>query len=327
MNVQDVICLIVQSVNEGKHFFKYKDMILIGENTSGKSKIIKESIKKMQHDDAYDAYFIDSNNRVILTDNTQLLLNDEFSKFKVKDLVQCRIKKDYFNKKDVFSDDSGGEIILGELINHHDKYTDLFLEVLDINMVYEKSEESDFVNDEVEQIYINGTNLREISSGIQSMLRILMEVNFAYENKCKVVFIDEFNSNLDYNASSDFFIKLRCRYPEMRFVISSHDIYTLKGVNNADVVRVYKGYEKVEENLCEFFDSDDLDNMEMIDRKLFNGTTDRNQKKEEDIILGNLLKKIIVEDDISGEEKECLRSMSNLTLRQKLVKNFIFERI
>ncbi|MBN9645572.1 ATP-binding protein [Terrisporobacter glycolicus] len=324
MNVKEVINLIVESVNQEKKIFKYKDMILIGENTSGKSKIIKECIKKMNYN---DVYFIDSNNRVILTDDTQRLMNDEFCKFKVQDIVRCRIKKDYFNKKDVFSEDSGGEIILGELINHNSKYTKLFFEVLEIDMVYENLEESNFITDEVEQVYINKTNLREISSGIQSMLRILMEVNFAYENKCKVIFIDEFNSNLDYNASADFFIRLRCKYPNIRFIISSHDIYTLKGVYDADIVRVYKHYEKVEENMCEFFDSNDLDNIEMIDRKLFTGTTDSNQKKEYDIILATLLKKVILDNNIETEEKQYLSEMDNLTLRQELIKNYILERI
>lgn len=320
MNVKEIISLIVESINNKKNFFRYNNMILIGENTSGKSNIIKGAIRGLKYK---NIYFIDSNNRVIPTKNG--LMSDEFSKVRVSELVECRMKKDYFNKKDVFSDDSGGEVILGELIKNNVKYTALFKNILNIDMIYQKSD--DFVKDEVEQIFIDGSNIREISSGMQSMLRILMEVNFANESQCKTVFIDEFNSNLDYEASSEFFIKLRENYPNIRFIITSHDIYTLKGVDNADIIRVYKGYEEPGKNICEFFDSNDLDNLEIIDRKLFAGTNSRNKKDEKDIFIGNILKIIISGKTISPDEKKQLENMTELTLRQIVVKEFILERI
>lgn len=320
MNVKQVIDTILKSITNEENFFRYRDMILIGENTSGKSNIIKGAIKGLKFK---DVYLIDSNNRVIPIKRG--LIGDEFDKFKVMDLVKCRIKKDYFNKKDVFSDDSEGEVILGELIKNNAKYKRLFKDILDIEMEYQDS--NDFVEDEVEQIYIDGSNLAEISSGIQSMLRILMEVNFAYEHNCKTIFIDEFNCNLDYEASSELFIKLRKNYPNIRFIITSHDIYTLKGVDNADIVRVYKGYEEPEKNICEFFDSNDLENLEMIDRKLFTGTNNRNQKNEKDILIGNALKAVVSGKEITEDEKKQLEDMDELTLRQSVVKEFIFERV
>ncbi|MGU8702740.1 AAA family ATPase [Clostridium perfringens] len=323
MNVRNIIDLIINAINNNTKFLLYDDMILIGENTSGKSNIIKGVIKGLKDDK--QIYFIDSRNRIIPTKGN--IIDDEFSKFKIGSIIECRIKNDNFNKRDVFSDNSGEEVILGELIKNNSKYIQLFKEVLNIEMTYEKS--IDLVQDDVEQIYIDKTNLREISSGVQSKLRILMEVNFASENNCKIVFIDEFNNNLDYKASADFFIKLRQKYPNIRFIITSHDIYTLKGVSNADIVKIYKGFEKIESNICEIFDINDLDNLEMIDRKLFSGSTERNQKDKKDIILGNALKLILSGNNLDSNiyDELCAIDKDDLTLRQKVVRNYILERL
>ena len=320
MIVQDVVNLIKKSIINKTNFYQYKDMIIIGENTSGKSKMLKDSIKALINE---GAYFIDCKNRVIPT--TRGLMADEFNKFKVSEIVGIRIKKDNFNKKDIFSIQSDSEVVLEELIKNNNKYKKLFKEVLDIEMEYE--EPVSFVNDELEQIYINSDNLREISSGIQSMLRILMEVNFASENMCKVVFIDEFNTNLDHKTSSEYFMKLRKKYSNIRFIITTHNIYTLRGVDNADVIKIYKDFEKPEDNSCEIFDSNDLDNLEVIDRNLFSGTTERNGKDEKDILLSNALKIFLSSGTLDDGIKDTLKSISNLTLRQNIVYNYIFERV
>lgn len=322
MNVKDIIELIKNSIINETKFFLHKDMMLIGENTSGKSNIIKGAIKALNYQ---GVYFIDSRNRVVPTKGA--IIGDEFGKYKASEIIKCRLKQNNFNKRDMFSDDSEGEVILGELIKNRSKYIQLFKETLNIDMIHEST--NSFVQDEVEQIYINNTSLSEISSGIQSKLRILMEVNFANENQCNVVFIDEFNSNLDYKASTEFFISLRNRYPNIRFIITSHDIYTLRGITDTDVVKIYKEFEEPEANSCEIFDINDLDNLESIDRKLFGGVIGRTQKDEKDIFLGNALKLLLSKKSIEPSVTIALRGMmeEELTLRQKAVRNYILERL
>lgn len=318
MNVKEIIDLILKSIEENTNFFQYRDMIIIGENTSGKSMIIKQVIKNINNE---RIYFIDVKNRTIPTKD--YLIKENFDDIEIKDLLSYRVERDVFNKKDVFLSDKGSEVVLSELISNISKYKELFKRVLNIDLIKEKSD--DFVRDEIEEIQISNVNLREISSGIQSMLRILMEVNFANEKKCEVILIDEFNINLDYETSSSFFIKLRENYPNLRFIITSHDIYTLQGIDNSDVLRVYKTYESQENNLCEFFDSNDLDNLELIDRKLFNGVK-KKKVKDDDIFLRNIFKLAILGKNISEENKEKIIGLENLTLKQKIIKDFIIER-
>ncbi len=320
MNVKDITKLMKQAIVNDTNFLLHKDMIIIGENTSGKSKLLKDLIKGLNNN---SIYFIDSKNRTIPI--KEGVLGDEFNKFKVEEIVEYRIKPENFNRRDVFYTASGSEIVLGELIKYNSKYANLFKDTLGINMTYVKSNE--LVQDAVEDICIGPDKLSKISSGIQCRLRILMEVNHASENKCKVIIIDEFNTNLDYKAASQFFIQLKTRYSHIRFIITSHSIYTLRGIDNADVVKIYKGFEKSEDNSCEFFDCKDLDNLEIIDRKLFSGSSYGKQKNDTDIFLSNILKRVISGENIDYDLVKKVNQIEGLTLRQEIVQKYVLDRI
>lgn len=324
MKISDVVKLVYDSINENRNFYWHMDMVIVGENRAGKSNLLKEIIKKLGFN---KVYLIDDKNRCI--PSSRGLSSDKLDKFDACEIVKFRIDEDNFNKRDVFSDKDGSEVILEELISNKDKYIYLFKEVLGINLTMpEESHENSTevidiakeINDIAEEIMIDKCSLSQISSGVQSKLRILMEVNYAYEKGYKVVIIDEFNTNLDFKNSYLFFQQLKTRYNNIRFIITSHSIYTVKGIENIDVIKIYKQYEDIYDNPCEAFDGDDLDNLEIIDKKLFGGAKKINEK---DIELSNCLKNIISNKDISENEKEMLNKLGDLTPRQKIVCDYI----
>ena len=322
MNVKDIIEVIKTAKKDNTKFFSYYDMVIIGENTSGKSNIIKGAIKALE---LKNVYFIDSRNRVIPSKGN--LINDQFSNFEVQNIVRTRILLKNFNKNDVFTNDSGKEVVLGELILNSGEYTNLFKRILNIDM--RKETMNDLISDGMTQIWIDNTDLSKISSGIQSKLRILMEVNFANKNNCEIVFIDEFDSNLDYKAASTFFSNLKKEYSNIRFIITTHNIYTLKGVKDADIVKIYKLFGEIEDNICEICDSNDLDNLESIDRKLFGISGEITVKDKNDIFLGNILKLVITNKNITTSDEGKLISINekDLTMRQKILRSYILERL
>lgn len=317
MKISEVMNRVYDSIIESRNFFWHMDMVIVGENRAGKSNLLKDIIRKVGFD---KAYFIDDKNRCI--PSIRGLSSDKFDKFDASEVVEVRFDENNFNKYDVFSSDSGSEVVLEELISNKSKYIELFKEVLNINLVIpEEASEGDIeVNDIVEEIFFDKTNLMKISSGVQSKLRILMEVNYAYEKGYKVVIIDEFNTNLDFKNSYLFFKQLKSKYNDIRFIITSHSIYTVKGIENIDVIKIYKQYENIYDNPCETYDGDDLDNLEIIDKKLFGGA---NKVNEKDIELSNCLKNVITNKDISENEKKMINEIEDLTPRQKIVCEYI----
>lgn len=317
MIIKEITKYIDTAIKEEKNFFYHKDMVIVGENRAGKSTLLKEIIKNLNFD---NVYFIDDKNRCIPTKLGTL--SDKFDKLVISDVVKLRIDDDNFNKCDIFSDDCGSEVVLSELVSNKQKYELLFYEVLGIKITFpEESNSFDIEPEDIaEDILIDSISLSQISSSVQSKLRILMEVNYAYENGCKVIIIDEFNTNLDSQNAYSFYEKLKMKYYDVRFIITSHSIYTVQGIKDADILKIYKQYDEIYCNNCEYFDSNDLDNIEIIDKKLFNG---KNVINEKDIELSNYLKKVVANKLLDENDRNIINEMHNLTPRQQVVCNYI----
>lgn len=330
MNVKSVTKNLIEILTNDKNYFKYKNILIVGENNSGKSKIIKDIIKGLKDEDNFKGklYFIDSPNRRILTERINFV---DFSKLKLDEIVDARIQDKNFNKRDIFTELYGSEVILNEIINHLDDYSKLFKEVLDINLRIEKSnyelnqnEVANHLNitDDKDgtKIYLDNEELEIVSDARQSMIRMLIEVDFAFKQGCKCILIDEFDMNLDYVNAGKFIEKLKDIYPNVRFIITAHSIYTILGANDIDVIKIVKSYGNIGENECILFDGNDLDNIEIIDKKIFVRAFKENKV---DITLSNMLKNCILQKNVELNNLD----INKLSVRQKVVYDFISERI
>ena len=76
---------------------KYKDTVIIGDNASGKSFLLKLMIEKKKSSD--DIYFIDAVNRGF--DVSKIIKNSQLAEYK-NTVINRRIQEEYFNLKDSF---------------------------------------------------------------------------------------------------------------------------------------------------------------------------------------------------------------------------------
>ncbi|MEK4517859.1 hypothetical protein NSS64_21425 [Paenibacillus sp. FSL H8-0122] len=310
---------LIADINEGRKIFKYNHLIIVGENNSGKSKMLRDLMKEIGKK---SIYFIDSTNRTIPNKRTEI--RKSFGDLKIDELLSTRLKEENFNSRDIFTDLDGNELVLNELFVNFDKYKLLFNEILKIEIakLTEETQLSDITQNE-EFITFNGDKLDVISNGIQAMARITMEVEFAHCSKCEMIFIDEINMNLDHKNSWIFIESLKAKYPEAKFIITCHSPYTLLGISDFDILKINKLYKDIDDNLIEIFDSNDLDNTEIIDRKIFRGERKRDEK---DIILSNCTKLVILGEELHDDQVTALKSLNGLSIRQEVILNYIKER-
>lgn len=113
MNVRVIIEEIKKSLDEDRNYFKHKNIMLIGENNSGKSKIIKTLIRDLLKKQK-KIYFIDSPNRNIPTRRSDL--HTGFDQLDLIEIVKTRIQDKYFNREDIFDDNHRKEIVLKRLL-------------------------------------------------------------------------------------------------------------------------------------------------------------------------------------------------------------------
>ncbi|MBY0757040.1 hypothetical protein K5V21_16485 [Clostridium sardiniense] len=328
MNVVNLIDRIVNDLKSNKNYYSYRHALIVGENNSGKSKVIKGIINKLKDSKEYKdkIYFIDSKNRRITVEISGFT---KLSDLKTHDIIENRVDDKNFNKEDVFLGNHKSEVILNELIENSEEYKELLKNILDVD--FRTSQDRGSENDEEEyvfatsddkdgiEIYLNDESLYKLSDALQARLRMLVEVNFASKAGCELILIDELDMNLDHKNSGIFIEKLKEKYSNIRFIVSAHSLYTVQKTKDFDVIKIIKSYESVDKNPYQIFDGNDLNDIESIDKNIFN--TNRFED-EKDIALSNLVKDCISGRKVSLDDID----ENSLSIRQKVIYRFIEER-
>lgn len=223
---------------------KHMHTILIGENASGKSAVIKKYIIEML-DRGEEIYYVDSVNRYfdvskVSTPYPQIQNSSNIG------IVKTRVEKEYFNLKDTFS-------LFGTL---NDQIELIYLE-------YEKELQEilkSFLGVSFELKGIKEKEVRfapesegSLSSGIQALVRIFLELlylNDMIENNVMVVIdeIDEFLSPANAGKILNFLI---AHFSKMKFLVSTHSSELVKNSKHCNIMILY--HEDIE-----VVDSDDF---------------------------------------------------------------------
>lgn len=319
MRLSETIDKIMNAIHEEKNFFEHRNILLVGENISGKSKTIAKIVKEL-FDRKEPVYYICSWNRKIINKRTEL--KKTFKDISPEKIVETRLCDNYFNE-DIFCDDLGIELTMNEIYMNPQKYTELFREYLklEISTVTNNQGINLMICEDI--LLVNKHNFEQLSDAQVSMMRLLMEINYAYEQKCKYIFIDEFDINLDHKNSGAFLEWLKSKYENIIFIVSAHSLYTILELRDFDIVKIIKSYTNVEDNFCVFFDSNDLDNVDIIDKKLFYNNFNPNELDE---LISSSLKCILSNVPVNDDDIETLENAS-LTTRQKVVLDFIRQRM
>ncbi|MTK06675.1 MAG: hypothetical protein F8N38_06295 [Hungatella sp.] len=321
MNLNDTIEKILNSIIEDKNFFEHKHILFVGENTTGKSRTIAKIVTELFYKKKPIYYMCSWNRKIVNVRNEAI---KTFKDIDYERVIKARLDSINYNK-DIFHDELGTELLMNELYLNTDKYSELFdgflsIKVSKTTIKFEK-ELYGIWNEEV--LEINEGSFEQLSDAQVSMMRILMEVNFAFEKGCKYIFIDEFDINLDHKNSSDFLEWLKAKYTDIVFIVSAQSLYTILNLRDFDVVKIIKNFKSEIDNLCVFFDSNDLDNVDIIDKKLF---ASNYKISEIDERLSSNLKCILSNVPINKKDINIIEQSQKLTTRQKVVLNFIKQR-
>ncbi len=319
MTVEETKKKIVTALfNDGK-CYKHKHNIFVGANTTGKSNMLASIVKGLS-DKSIPVYYICPWNRKIVNKRTEL--QKTFKNLSVQSIVQTRLNEKFFNQ-DVFMDELGTELVTNELYMNTGYYTELFQDFLCIAIGI-SNRGTDLVEEQEDLLEANGKKFEELSDSQISMMRMLMEINYAYEQKCNYVIIDEVDINLDHINSSGFLEYLKRKYQEICFIVSAHSLYTILGLNDYNVIKIVGKYFEKSESLCELYDSNDLDNVEIIDKKLFADIYKINKLDDD---LGNYLRLVFAGEKIEKEELNCLIKNNKLSIRQQIVLDYLKKKL
>lgn len=291
----------------------YRDSVVIGDNSSGKTMLLKLFIEQAGRHG--DIYFIDAVNRG----------------FDVKKLSKIKKKPEY--KKTII------ETRLGEthfnLLDSFNCYGTSTERIEMIYLLYEKEVQSLFyelTNDRFEIIYEDplgevdfGEGRGLLSSGYQAIIRILLELLYYQDmevEKRKLqhawIVIDELDEFLSPKYSANILQFLKKKFPWGRWLITTHSCDLVAHTQDANLVVLSNGS-------CEVIDINDyssVSEVQIIFGRLFFRLENEESQKNIELrrLLNNKMNRAWGQDD-----DECLKQIEEqeLTASQRIIVNEI----
>lgn len=294
---------------------KYTDTIIIGDNSSGKSLLLKLLIEKAE--EAEDIYFIDAVNRSF--DASKVTNGSRKAEYK-RTIVNTRIQEEYFNLKDSFNCYGTSTERIEEV------YYWLEEDLQELFFLLTKERFQIIPNGVLGEVeFENGRGL--LSSGYQAIVRIFLELLY-YQKKYLVekektramVIIDELDEFLSPRYAYKIFPFIKEKFPAMEFVVATHSVDLVAGAENSNLIILdASGYEVLDAN-----DYQSITEVQMIFDRVFGEHRVQTSEIEETLrrLLNNKINKAWTE-----QSQQCLESLQkvNMTASQQLIYRQIIE--
>ena len=294
---------------------KYGDSVIIGENSCGKSLLLRLLVQKAGKSDSI--YFLDAVNRGF--DVGKVVKETKKPAYK-RTIIDTRSQDDFFNLKDSFNCfGTMTERIEQIYYPYEEKLQDLFEKLTDERFRLIPGD----VFGEVE--FKEGRGL--LSSGYQAIVRILLELLY-FQDKCveekgierAVVIIDELDEFLSPGYAYKIFPFLKEQFPQMDFIVTTHSGDLVAGAQNANLIVLdEKGYEVMDINDCQ-----SISEVQIIFDRVFGGHMP--QASETENILRRLFNNKINQAWTEGDQRQLEElKRENLTASQQLIYKQILE--
>lgn len=319
-------------LDEKKDIYRHKNLILVGNNASGKSRCLESILKKSISLSPKDIYFIDSKNRVMVEKNKAF--EGRLRDLSVEKIVDYRLGKEIFLCQDVFINGcSGGDVAYNELhkdIENERILQSLYADLLGLNAEIRETEEAigDWMKVKETHIVVNeSVPLERLATSEASKMRILMEVEFASQKDVKAIIIDEFDAYFSEDTVVDFMNMLINRYDKIRFIFVIHSISTIFRIEDMDIALIFDEYKRdVLDNMVEYMDSNNVDSFAKIERIRDLITCEMSRKASR---LESIVDEIVHERNVRPEIAHELNliNRSELKAKDKILYDYAIEYI
>lgn len=242
----------------------HQNYVVIGDNSSGKSLLLKNFIKKIDYN---EIYFIDAVNRGF--DVKMISKTARKPEYKTT-IIETRMRDEYFNLVDSFN-------CYGTLTERIEMIYELYQE--EVQDLFYK-----LTGDRIEISYVITEGLGQVdygfwigllSSGYQAIVRILLELLYyqdmvvSKQPKKYWIVIDEIDEFLSPKYSALILEFLKEEFPWAKWLVSTHSCDLIANTSDADLI-------VLSNNDCEVMDIDDyasVSEVQIIFERLFGKMT------------------------------------------------------
>ena len=222
---QTMLDRVCNSIISGN--LEYKDTIIIGDNSSGKSDVLRQLV---QNDKEEKFYFIDAVNRYF---DIEQITPDLVQKINYsKEINKQRLDEDTFNYKDTFYYGGIPRAIEDFYVNYSSQIKALMDEFLQISFLICRGEVG-------WNAYVNDTRV-DLSSGYQALIRIFMEILYFSDTKSSgTIVIDEIDEFLSVKNSGRILGFLKGKFPQLNFIATTHSADLIANAEETNLILLY----------------------------------------------------------------------------------------
>lgn len=284
----------------------YETTIMIGNNSSGKSELLKRLL--LQSDFGH-WYLIDSVNRyfnigqIFKMDNgcSQIQFSEK--------IAEHRLMEDNYNLKDTFYYKGVPTTIENFYFCFETEIKRMVREFLGVGFEVRQSELG-------YKVYLDG-NESSLSSGYQALLRIFMEMEYVRHTMKKgTVVIDEIDEFLFAYNCARIFEYLRQEYRDFSFIVTTHSADLIAHAQAANLVLM-------SDNRYELFDAGDFNSVSQVYNifdSIFHDRKTVSDKEVTDMILRRMLNNKVTGIWKEEDRRELMALKDrNLTKAQKVL--------
>lgn len=217
---------------------KYADTVMIGDNSSGKSLLLRLLIQKMEACKE-EVYFIDAVNRSFDIKDVQREKRKPVYK---PTILSTRLQENYFNLADSFSCYGTSTERAEEIYSAYEKE----VQALFCELTGERFEMLHYGDELREVAFPSGVGL--LSSGYQALVRLLLELLYYQEmgmkkrglSKARVV-IDELDEFLSPRYAGRIWGFIKENFPGMDLIATTHSCDLVASAKNANLIVLEAG--------------------------------------------------------------------------------------
>lgn len=230
-----------------KHRLQYDNTIIIGNNSSGKSELLKNVLLKAGFE---NWYLIDSVNRYFSVGQI-FKMSGEASELQFsKKIVEHRLMPDNYNLKDTFYYMGVPTAIENFYFEFEDSIKNLMRQFLGVELTVVQSEVG-------YKVYLDNVE-SALSSGYQALIRIFMEMEYISRTmKSGFVIIDEIDEFLFAYNSANILHFLRRKYSGFSFIVTTHSADLIANAEAANIILL-------SESTYELLDAGDFNSVSQV---------------------------------------------------------------
>lgn len=226
---------------------KYTNSIIIGDNSSGKSEVLKNILLKKRT----GYYLIDSVNRKFDFSKVSGIENIPIESY--RNVINSRLEDNIFNLKDTFDLFGDGVSIIEQVYyNYEDRLKSLFKDFFNIEFDIRNVKDK-YLGERVELRI--GQDIDKISNGYQAILRLFLELIYFKDSVEKnivapVIVIDEINEFLSPKNEEKILPFLMKEFGQFRFIVTTHSAEVITSSIDCNIL-------VLGDNECEYLDGND----------------------------------------------------------------------